>query len=61
MPPGLGLSLAVRRMVRSGTGAGLAVEDVGVPGDDRYDLTERDLVDGNADLLEFCARMLADA
>jgi C-terminal processing protease CtpA/Prc len=61
LPPGLGFSLAVRRMVRSGTGAGLAVEDVGVTGDERYDLTERDLVDGNTDLLEFCTGLLADA
>jgi len=61
LPPGIGFSLAVRRMVRTGTGAGLAIEDVGVAGDERYDMTERDLVEGNPDLLEFCTALLAEA
>ncbi|MCA5893885.1 hypothetical protein LEP48_11050 [Isoptericola sp. NEAU-Y5] len=61
LPPGIGFALAVRRMVRSGTGAGLAIEDVGVVGDERYEMTERDVVDGNHDLLEYCTGLLADA
>jgi len=61
LPPGIGFAISVRRMVRSGTGAGLAVEDVGVAGEERYDMTERDLVDGNLDLLDFCTALLADA
>jgi len=61
LPPGIGFAVAVRRMVRSGRGAGLVVEDVGVVGDEHYEMTRRDLVDGNHDLLEFCTGLLADA
>ncbi|HWV79178.1 MAG TPA: S41 family peptidase [Isoptericola sp.] len=61
VPPGIGFALAVRRMVRSGSAAGLAVEDVGVVGEERYDMTERDVVDGNPDLLEHCTALLASA
>lgn len=60
LPPGIGFAIAVRRMVRSGAGAGLAIEDVGVSGDEHYDMTERDVVDDNHDLLEFCTALLAD-
>ncbi|MGW8564888.1 S41 family peptidase [Isoptericola sp. NPDC055881] len=60
LPPGIGFAVAVRRMVRSGTSAGLAIEDVGVAGEERYDMTERDVVDGNHDLLEHCTALLAD-
>lgn len=61
VPPGIGFAVAVRRMVRSGRGAGLVVEDVGVVGDEQYEMTERDLVDANHDLLEFCTGLLAGA
>lgn len=60
VPPGIGFAIAVRRMVRSGSAAGLAIEDVGVLGEERYDMTERDVVDGNHDLLEHCTALLAD-
>ena len=46
-------------MARSGLSSGLAIEDVGVHGDDRYEMTERDLLDGNRDLIDFCAGLLA--
>ncbi len=58
IPRGIGFTVSVRRMTRSGAAAGLAVEDIGVSGDERYDMTARDLTDGNADLTEFCARVL---
>ena len=58
LPPGIGYSLAVRRVARSGTSAGLAIEDIGVLGDEHYTMTERDVLSGNADLTEFCARLL---
>lgn len=57
-PPGISFSISVRRMTRSGLSAGLAIEDVGVAGQERYDMTERDLLEGNADLIDFCARLL---
>ncbi len=57
-PPGIGYSLSVRRVARAGTSAGLAIEDIGVSGEERYAMTERDLLNGNEDLTEFCARLL---
>jgi hypothetical protein len=61
LPPGIGFTISVRRMVRSGDSAGLAIEDVGVLGEDEYDMTERDLVEENNDLIDYCARLLASA
>jgi C-terminal processing protease CtpA/Prc len=58
-PAGVGYSLSVRRVARSGTASGLAIEDVGVPGEEHYTMTEHDVLHGNADLVEFCARLLA--
>jgi C-terminal processing protease CtpA/Prc len=59
IPAGISFTLSVRRMTRSGDSAGLAVEDIGVSGDERYDMTETDLAAGNTDLAEFCTRLLA--
>lgn len=61
IPPGTNFTVSVRRMTRSGQSAGLAVEDIGVGGDERYDMTEADLTDGNTDLAEFCTRLLTTA
>lgn len=59
IPRGINFTVSVRRMTRSGLSAGLAIEDIGVNGDERYDMTEADLTDGNSDLAEFCtARLL---
>lgn len=58
VPPGVSFSVSVRRMARSGFSAGRAIEDVGVTGDERYDMTEDDLLDGNKDLLDFCIGLL---
>jgi hypothetical protein len=57
-PPGVGYSLSVRRVARSGMGDGLAVEDIGVPAEEHYTMTERDVLKGNEDLTEYCARLL---
>ncbi len=57
-PPGVAYSISVRRVARSGTASGLAIEDVGVPGDEHYDMTEGDVLGGNHDLTDFCARLL---
>ena len=46
-------------MIRTGQSAGLAIEDVGISGDDDYEMTSDDLLHGNADLVEFCTGMLA--
>ena len=56
-PAGVGFTLAIRRAIRSGPSDGVPIEDLGVGGIP-YDMTERDLLDGNHDLLEFCAGLL---
>lgn len=58
-PAGVGYSLSVRRITRSGRGAGLTVEDIGIPGEERYTMTARDVLEDNDDLIDFCARLLA--
>jgi hypothetical protein len=58
IPRGISFSISVRRMIRSGRSAGLAVEDVGVAGDDRHEMTSNDLMNGNVDLAEFCTGLL---
>jgi hypothetical protein len=58
IPPGISFSISVRRMIRTGLSAGLAIEDIGIVGDDQYEMTNNDLLDGNTDLAEFCTRML---
>lgn len=60
IPPGISFTISVRRMTRSGDSLGLAVEDIGVNGDERYDMTETDLTDGNTDLAEFCTNLLIE-
>jgi hypothetical protein len=61
LPAGIGFSISVRRMARSGLSAGRAIEDVGVAGEERYDMTEDDLLHGNVDLIDFCTRLLASS
>ena len=59
LPAGCGLTVAVRRAVRSAAGDGIPLEDLGVAGRP-YTMTKRDLLGGNADLLRFCAQVLGD-
>lgn len=59
LPPGFGYSIAVRRTTRSARAIGIALEDLGVPGDERYTMTKDDILHGNRDLLEFCTQLLA--
>jgi hypothetical protein len=50
-------TLSIRRAVRSGPADGVPIEDLGVGGIP-YDMTRRDLLEDNRDLLEFCATLL---
>jgi C-terminal processing protease CtpA/Prc len=59
IPPGISFTISIRRMTRTGPSAGLAVEDVGVAGDERYEMTYQDLLNGNPDLAEFCTEILS--
>lgn len=57
-PKGVDFQMSVRRAVRSGAADGALIEDGGVAGQ-RYDMTGNDVVNGNRDLIEHCARILA--
>jgi hypothetical protein len=59
LPDGMGYSISFRRALRTGPSAGQPIEDVGVPGHLRRDLTEGDLLEGNRDLLDYCGKLLA--
>lgn len=59
MPAGGGFTLSIRRAIRSGVSDGIPIEDLGIGGIP-YDMTERDLLDGNVDLVAFCANLLED-
>ena len=53
------MRVAVRRTVRVGERSGTPVEDLGVLPDERHAMTRRDLLEGNADLIEHAGRLLA--
>lgn len=57
LPEGFGLSLSLRRMVRTGAAEGLGIEDVGVSGV-HVDMTYDDLFNANVDLLRRCISLL---
>ncbi|MDQ1424970.1 MAG: hypothetical protein QOD72_2468, partial [Acidimicrobiaceae bacterium] len=59
LPANMGLRVAVRRTVRVGEQSGTPVEDLGVVPDERHAMTRRDLLEGNADLIEHAGRLLA--
>lgn len=61
IPSGISFTISVRRMTRTGRSAGLAVEDVGIAGHERYEMTYEDLLHGNLDLAEFCTEVLTSA
>ena len=58
LPGGVTYTLAVRRATRSRTAEGVAIEDVGVRGNETYTMTKRDLTHDNRGLLEFCGALL---
>ncbi|ALG74693.1 hypothetical protein VY88_29075 [Azospirillum thiophilum] len=58
LPPGYELNLSVRRALRTGTSAGIPIEDVGVPATIVHHLTRTDILDENRDLIAFAARVL---
>lgn len=60
LPNGANMRVAIRRTLRVGDRAGTPVEDLGVQPDFPYDMTRNDLLDGNADLIEFAAAKLSE-
>jgi hypothetical protein len=51
LPKGTSFRVAIRRVTRSGASSGTPLEDVGVVPDQRHAMTQRDLMEGNADLI----------
>ena len=47
------------RAVRTGAADGVVIEDLGVPGNPRYELSRNDLTGENVGMLNFCGRLLA--
>lgn len=58
LPKGISMRVAVRRTARVGERSGDPVEDLGVKPDHEHQLTKRDLLEGNADLIAFAAQLL---
>ena len=59
LPAEARFTLSVRRAIRSGVSDGIPIEDLGIAGVP-YDLTRADLLDGNVDLVAFCAGLLEE-
>jgi len=51
LPKGTSFRVAIRRVTRSGASSGTPLEDLGVVPDQRHAMTQRDLMEGNADLI----------
>ncbi len=59
LPAGVDMTVAVRRTLRTGRAAGTPVEDLGIVPDEIYRMTERDLLQSNADLIERAGALVA--
>lgn len=59
LPKGAQMRVALRRCLRVGARMGQPVEDLGVVPDQRHDLTRRDLLEENADLMAAAGALLA--
>jgi len=59
LPKGVQMRVALRRCLRVGTRMGQPVEDLGVVPDSLHELTKRDLLEDNADLMAAAGDLLA--
>ncbi|MDH3340198.1 MAG: S41 family peptidase [Nitrosopumilus sp.] len=59
LPNGSNMRVSIRRNVRTGENAGTPVEDLGVTPDYLYNMTRKDLLEGNVDLIKESSRILA--
>ncbi len=59
LPKGADMRVAIRRTTRVGANAGAVVEDLGIVPDHVHRMTRRDLLEGNIDLIEKAAELLA--
>jgi C-terminal processing protease CtpA/Prc len=59
LPKQADMRVAIRRTLRVGTLAGTPVEDLGVRSDVRHEMTRRDVLENNVDLLDAAGALLA--
>ncbi|MEU4393224.1 S41 family peptidase [Kribbella sp. NPDC023855] len=59
LPNGANMRVSIRRTLRVGELSGTPVEDLGVRPDSTHQLTRRDLLEGNVDLLDAAGALLA--
>jgi C-terminal processing protease CtpA/Prc len=59
LPKGAGMRVAIRRSLRVGRLVGTELEDLGVSPDEHHKMTKRDILEGNPDLIEAAAAVLA--
>ncbi|MGF1607995.1 MAG: S41 family peptidase, partial [Kiloniellales bacterium] len=60
LPNGADMRVAIRRTTRVGPQSGRPLEDLGVVPDERHLMTRNDLLNGNVDLINRAAEVLAD-
>lgn len=59
LPKGAGMRVAIRRTLRVGDEAGTELEDLGVQPDEAHNLTRKDILEQDGDLLSHAVRILA--
>ncbi|MGY1794904.1 S41 family peptidase [Geodermatophilus sp. SYSU D00525] len=59
LPKQADMRVSMRRTLRVGALAGTPVEDLGITPDERHEMTRRDVLEGNPDLMEHAAEILA--
>jgi len=60
LPSSLNMRVSIRRNVRVGEYAGTPIEDLGITPDIRHNMTSRDLLEENVDLIKKASEILAD-
>jgi C-terminal processing protease CtpA/Prc len=58
LPQQASFRFAVRRVTRVGANSGVLLEDLGVKADERHNMTRRDILERNVDLIEHAAKIL---
>ncbi|MGY1776777.1 S41 family peptidase [Geodermatophilus sp. SYSU D00804] len=59
LPKQADMRVSMRRTLRVGALAGTPVEDLGITPDERHEMTRRDVLEGNPDLMEHAGEVLA--
>jgi hypothetical protein len=60
LPQQASFRFAVRRVTRVGANSGVLLEDLGVKADERHNMTRRDILERNVDLIEHAGKILKE-